>query len=995
MPFPIGRNVFVMVNTSMLGLNETERLENYQIHPMIRNNWRCDDRLQDTFLYPPALYVDEEGVQRAYETVAENGVASKRPWRAPDECGALMAMEGGVPQASTFINGILTGHPVPQQNLFEIEFSNSSWNAYCVEPYMDTDSASRLVDFLEYEGKDTLFAGIPYFVRYFADSRETPNSPGLVPNQGRFHPATETVSPIMNDNMFSTDDGIKYFYNHKFKHAVTDHTVPENVGNIEINPVYNFYLNTSPGYEPTVAEFQIPAAMLPNYYMLEGNYKYAPQNDGQMPYEAEVVVDEALGEDSSPQGRERIAEIFSGTSPEDSSYPLVTSAGYYQYYTQRISELDDDDQLSAKITDYLSIYKNVAVLTPEIGGGFFETYNEMVRNKEGESGYGGGTAKTSDDLFAINTYPFYNEIIIPHAQQYYSDDNYFDSVAAAGATDAAGAEQLLTLLQLLAIWRWETGVASSGPTGLSASADEPMRMTKWETSATPANTVVEDSTVVDVVFHLEDLLGGLNDLDANTDAAASLSNLVDLLKIKYNRGSRGSTSILDTVILRDGFADDISPEGNDPDAYYFKSANFSSTLSGFLAGGAKGIRERFHTFRKLFKNHNGQYRDSEAIMYIVEKRVIPPGQTVVASDDPSTVVQTLFFGKDITPNRPFTSRKGVHYYDTQIQYGVRYQYDIKQLRLVFGNKYYYDASETETIVNSLEVGQARALGNALGLFAPEIPHRTGTNSYASIASDGLTSYAPSTDTTNGVVRPEIKDNPFPFVQEGDEGPWAANGQQLGGNYIYLWDGISNKTAELRGAFEFSGVNDDLVGVDFNLIMLKVQLGSGFDGYNSGGLIPGSPPPEAPGEDAQRQFYTGVGEYDLMDEIQEVEQENNLDLVDALNKITEVLGAEISDEVESWVANGGPPAVLQVLDVVYAAGADPSEGQGGWGGDQGMEGRNIEAGLNNIGATNSMAGSGAQNQQGSGQQGVGGGQQMGFESFEGGFGDLAIDMDIEI
>ena len=732
MTFPIGRRVFVMVNTSMLGLNETEREEGYQAHPMIRNNWRCADRLQDTFAYPPSLYVDEEGVLRAAE-------APPAPWDISVWTTPFAGeLNGGDPGVASRTDGILLQAPRPQANTFEFQFSNTNWNSYCVEPFMTTGSSPRFVDFLEYEGKDTLFAGIPYFVRYFADSQESP-SPGLIPDQGRFHPASETVLPIMNDGMFNTDTGPKYFYNHKFKYAVTDPTVPENVGNIEINPVYNFYLDTSPDYEPTIAELQIPSAMLPNYYMMEANYKYAPESLGFMPYTREVLAFQAVvaADYAIPK------EIFSGTSPEDSNYPLQTSAGYYQYYSKKMETLQDNDILADTKTWYLDRFKNVAVLTPEINSGFFETYNEMVRNKGGPEGYGAGTAKTSDDLFAINTYPFYNEIIIPHAKQYYSSDDYFADIGSAdgqfelGDLAAPGTDQFLTLLQLLAIWRHNSG--DTGATGLSASADEPMRMTKWDQSATPANTVVEESTVVDVLFHLEDLLGGLENMaygsaeGAFGDADEALANAVATLTHYYDYGSRdagaGALSPSNTVFLRDGFADDLNPE--DPEsAHFFNWTDYGR--GDILEAGCQRLLERSSTFNQIFKNSGGSYRTSEAIMYIVEKRVVPPGQTAVASDDPSTVVQTLFFGKDIVQNRAFESRKGVHYYDTQIQYGVRYQYDIKQVRLVFGNRYSYDASQTETIVNSLQTGQGRALGNALGLFAPEAPTRLITPSYTHI-----------------------------------------------------------------------------------------------------------------------------------------------------------------------------------------------------------------------------------------------------------------------
>ena len=107
---------------------------------------------------------------------------------------------------------------------------------------------------------------------------------------------------------------------------------------------------------------------------------------------------------------------------------------------------------------------------------------------------------------------------------------------------------------------------------------------------------------------------------------------------------------------------------------------------------------------------------------MVEKRVIPVGQLSVDATDSSTVVQRFFFGRDITGGE-----KGITYYDTQIKYGVRYQYDIKQVRIVVGESYYYDS--VSSITNSGSVHQGRALGNVLGIYAEENVDITATQTF--------------------------------------------------------------------------------------------------------------------------------------------------------------------------------------------------------------------------------------------------------------------------
>ena len=127
-------------------------------------------------------------------------------------------------------------------------------------------------------------------------------------------------------------------------------------------------------------------------------------------------------------------------------------------------------------------------------------------------------------------------------------------------------------------------------------------------------------------------------------------------------------------------------------------------------------------------------------MYMVEKRVIPVGQLSADPNDSSTVVQRFFFGRDIT-----TGQKGITYYDTQIKYGVRYQYDIKQIRLVVGERYYYH--NYASITNSGSVHQGRAIGNALGFYAEESIDITSTQTFQIANNLEGFSYLPENEET--------------------------------------------------------------------------------------------------------------------------------------------------------------------------------------------------------------------------------------------------------
>ena len=961
--FTIGQTEFLVLNTDMLGLNADQREQSYEVHPLIRTNWRCLDHLQDSYNYVPTTYLASDGTLVGAERVGLTMAANLRPWLAADHT----VLNAGHPGATTMKGSILSdplygAGLASQTNVFEVMIDAAGWNSFCTEPYMNAEVAGRMTNLLGEEGKATLFSGIPYFVRYFGDATHM-TSPGLVPGEGRFYPATQTVTPLISDSTFNIEPGIvRMYYNHKFKYTLIDYSVPENGGNIEINPTYNYYLNTSPSYEPAVNELNLPPSILPNYYVLEACYKYAVLNDGSLPYAGETTYINTTTPDADTLmgALVQVIDIFSGTSPEDSAAPTLTSAGYYQYYLNAL-ESQAGSTLQNTIQQYEQNYRNIAVLSPEIGNGFLDSYNHMVRNVGGAQGYGAGTAQTSDDLLAIKTYPFYNELVIPYENQYQDPDDviggdYFEDMLDYPGVEANAQEQFITLLQLFIMTRYQNpefgsthrwGFQPPDPGETSPT----MQMTRWQLEENGGESpVIDENMSMDVLIYLEDFIGSLNNMANSGGMSEWLTNLTQW----YNHGA-AAANYAAGIILRDGFAADVDP--NSPaNAIYFNLANINSLLTT-LGAAANGIVDKFTRFKDIFKNTPGTYRDSEAIMYIVEKREVPAGQASVASDDPSTVVQTLFFGRDVRALGAGASRRGVHYYDTQIKYGVRYQYDMKQVRLVFGNKYKYQPGTTVSVVNSLQTGQGRALGNALGLFAPENHWLTTTPSYIKTDTPGLYSYTPSVATTIGTFHPSLTQG-FPYVAEGDEVPTVPGGQNLAGTYIYRWsDSMSNETAALRGVWDISTAGA-VSNVDLSKIMLKTVVGDGFDGYGSGGFIVGTPPDQSVGEEASEMESLPEADLSFEPTIQDLggeeDQGGSQALADALAEIEMTLGADIAQEVEDWVSEGGP--IQDILDVVFQAGAggvDPSMQRGGFSGITDKTAnidivRNMQAGLENLG-----------------------------------------------
>ena len=110
------------------------------------------------------------------------------------------------------------------------------------------------------------------------------------------------------------------------------------------------------------------------------------------------------------------------------------------------------------------------------------------------------------------------------------------------------------------------------------------------------------------------------------------------------------------------------------------------------------------TFQELLDFETGY---SETLVYKLEKRRIPEGmgEIPISALGNYPIVQTIYI--------PNSHNGKFRYIDTQVFYGQRYQYNVKAIKLVVGTGYTYGALSLSSEYTS---GDSKALGNALGLY---------------------------------------------------------------------------------------------------------------------------------------------------------------------------------------------------------------------------------------------------------------------------------------
>ena len=427
--------------------------------------------------------------------------------------------------------------------------------------------------------------------------------------------------------------------------------------NLAVNPFYNFYLDTMPPYE-TVVSFAGRGVelLLPNLYMLESDI----QNTASVNYTDQLTLNKAGDFYDGPQLDVWFLEQ-NQTSPE-------SGKAYFQQFSEALNTVNTNGAIEEIKEEFESRFKNVAILYPDLE--ILKKYN--IRDDRGTPN------DTSDDIKATAFYPFYNEIIIgfdrddvvgPPTQR--NMQSFFTSLFAS-KLDADHVRSFIVFMQLYIIENIRLNrVQPSSYQGFTRKTINAAGATSTE--VTSMNQ--QSETVLDLDLFLE----------------ALKSRELDYLLDVYNQSKEEMAEDSNYTILREWEKEELF-KLNIKDA--IKVAN-SRELEDALD-------ERRRTLKEVFGNLDAP---GETLMYLIEKR-----EDIAGRETPAPVIQTIMVSKDVVYSEL------IRYIDTQVRYGVRYQYDVKQVRMIFGNSYTYDGISFD--FGTKKIGQGKAVGNALGFYNP-------------------------------------------------------------------------------------------------------------------------------------------------------------------------------------------------------------------------------------------------------------------------------------
>lgn len=780
-----------LLNSNLFGLADSQRYsEPYQVHPLIKRTWASDDVLREA-LGLTANLVDPAAIS-GDETVVNERIIESSTFAGPLTSG-VNSSGYTVPALSSSPDG----HGSTEEVTMTVIFTPAPWNSINISPLTE--------NLLLQEGYGGDLEGDPYFGKYYYNPSLTipspsrsvtlsPESVGLVPGDSRMAGAQTGVAPLMRRGQLPTDNGGDAY-------RILDHRYrllgyPEN--NVEIVPTYNYYLDSDPDYEAAIVG--IPEGRLPNYYVFEIAVD-ARRTGG---FVADVGVNWAIIGDamglSYLDTRDLLDGSLAGSTPQTDQ---LVSQGYFYTYASSAPDLEAPESNS-----YIDEYQDIAILSRDLDDDLLETYNLIARDDRGT------ITDTSDDLLAIDNYPFYNKITIPYMQQY-NDPVITDALATTLSPELAAA--IMTIAELYTIFEYRNPSSESGA--------YPEVLFNFYEGSNSDNILTAQNVSIPIVGYLEFLVRAIYNPVASPDYA-TVSNKINTLIDQYSMGMyANSPGFLDGVQYLRTVA---SLETDILLSNSILSTEYGNLQNAPEARSLGAIADIAREFEDLF--NAGEHAPGQTLMYIVEKRVVPAGQTSIDISDPAAPapVQTLFFGRD-------SNERDIVYYDTQIKYGVRYQYDLKRVEMVVGNQYQYIDANTVVGVEDL-AGEGRALGNALGFY-----------------DDASEWTSPAENDARDWVQTQPEDPPInvtapvglpfdyysPSAPDPNAEPLYKTSEQVG-YYIYgLGSSARSATYQDLGQL-YSNLpniwNGDWI-VKADVVEIEIQSGVGTNGNDSGGILP--------------------------------------------------------------------------------------------------------------------------------------------------------------
>jgi len=562
---------------------------------------------------------------------------------------------------------------------YEITYNNQIWNLY--NSYYEADP--DMVDLL-----DKILAGDPFYIDYLQNgivSSQLPGAPSLLLWKGASAspniPALVDTQPQYSQRMFELN-------------LPAQNDMNASALNVQAIPMYNYYVGADRvnSYESAVAD--LPESVIPNFYML--HYSVAPSGDIIPRYQNQITFNGNVGSFDDPI--EDRGQFFS-------SYATTLKA---------LKTARDENIVPKDHPDYVPSDWSDAVGTLRTLGFNIGIYSENLSILEGLS-----TIPAEERVeSSITDMPMYVDLKIDHNQSL--DIVYPASVTSPGKTVA----QLLTEQELTAgqnLYDMVLSMIVQQDVARTDYLECTMAIERSTRTTTTEGEIITDlpTQIINQSLHHNifpswqgALMGGNYWLYSGLDLDSMLANPWTL-----GPSTGNGTNLIDPVNLEAPGMSVPSGTGSITQATVDSSFNdfyFPST-STLTAG------QLFNSLRKSdigIMNLDSGY--SETFMYKVEKRVVESGAFIPLdqlndADGPNgeplyPVVQTFYIAVD-----PDQVEKTIRYIDTQVKYGVVYQYNFTQIRFILSTLYDYDDLQVQTDYD----GMGRALGNALGFYVDE------------------------------------------------------------------------------------------------------------------------------------------------------------------------------------------------------------------------------------------------------------------------------------
>ena len=666
-----------------------------------------------------------------------------------------------------------------------------------------------------------------------------------------------SVSPI-----FNRQGRAHAFLDHTFRYLKPSEDLSVRLlagDDIQVKPVYNFYLDTVPVYEAVTAN--TPEPLLPNFYIFEAELR----NTGSEAYADDYYQSITLFE--------RITDWF--VQDNDGGYSESHTKSYYQSYVSQMQRVNGDATDLATVTaQFTSSLKNVVVLHSDI-----DAINKLTRADEKTSG--------------LSFLPFYNVVTVGE-DEFASTTGEFEQAPSffQGLDHVTGFDNtsFLDLLQMYIITFLEAGVPPP------ATFHEIVRGIGGHPQGLAGpSTTITSSLYVD----LSRPQGGGASIPGIPHVYQGFVNHAHWLaqRIANNNSQLGGTNnpwMRDNLVLIRDYADDGRWTTTAQDEREFDAPAAAAALDFYTQVDDNNIQYPMRNFESVLECAGAH---SETLLYKIDKRVVDREGNI----NP-TIVQTIYLSRRISDPGP------LQYIDSQVRYGVRYQYDIQEIRVVFGNKYYYDDLK---LYYAGYAGYGRAIGNALGFY-----RATSTAIKADTYAEAISGFS-YTDYTSDTVKAQsqkgyfVIDSTEPMNHR--QWKWAASGSEWGDDEY-----LKRVNLFMRRGYGFSGNQHGGV-YQSTFSPPEIAAPEAFAGVEQTELAYGNTP--GPGESLDGMAAKQEGQLDLNDF-----ESINRDLENAALD----LGASTFQQLGG--SSGGPN--LPPLFTGGGPGAGGGPGPGGWGGGSG-------------------------------------------------------------